>query len=81
MMPSKYFVEFTSNDEEKYQAGFDVCLSIASLDLPLCVICQKLNPQLQSLIDFDMAEIYERSAISETEYQSLKQTGTFFLQF
>ncbi|MCD6046848.1 MAG: hypothetical protein K0S08_495 [Gammaproteobacteria bacterium] len=81
MMPSKYFVEFISNDEEKNQAGFDVCLSIASLDLPLCIICQKLNPQLQSLKDFDMAEVYERSMLSEAKYQTLKQTGKFFLHF
>lgn len=80
-MMKKYFVEFNSAKVENAQAGFDVCLSIASLDLPLCIVCETLTPQLKSLKDFEVGEIFERKQLSDAEYKTLKSTASYFLSF
>ena len=72
-----YCIELLTDD----QAGFDVCLAIAALELPLVVIVRRLTAQIMSLSDFELAQIYERVILSEDEYMRLKKSCEFYLRF
>ncbi|MFX4899048.1 hypothetical protein ABTB86_19625, partial [Acinetobacter baumannii] len=71
-----YLIEFVSEDPDRQQAGFDVCLAIAAIELPLSIKLSVASPPLEqkikSLTDFGMADLcHERE----------KKAGDFYLVF
>lgn len=85
MLNNRYLIEFKQSDEAIGLAGFEVCLALTALDLPLDIIvhnnCAPLIIKLESLKDFGVANVYLQSALTHEQYQKLHQDAKFFLEF
>ena len=78
-----YLIELTSQDTTLQEAGFEVCLAISTLDLPLAIIVNdaELFQQCQSLSDFNCAKVFHSAQLSTSAYHTLKKQAKFFLEF
>ncbi len=84
--PHTYCIEFTPQQTEKQQeAGFEVCLAIASLEYPLLILVPAnekiLYAKLQSLVDFDLAILLTREEVNPETYDELRNQQSFYLEF
>jgi hypothetical protein len=79
----RYLVEFHSLQSELIDAGFDVCLAIVALDLPLHIIVHQAEhaKRCESLKDFGVANIFQKAVLSDVDYQHLKDEAVFCLVF
>lgn len=86
-MTSYYLIEFKSQDLDLHAAGFEICLALTALDLPLHIIIReaaessKLRKQLASLSDYGVATIHPPHQLTAAQYEQLIQNPHFFLCF
>jgi hypothetical protein len=82
---SRYLVEFNSNDIALNMAGFDVCLAITALDLPLDIIVDvsaaALLLKLKSLSDYGISAVYTKKLLTTVEYEALLKNTNVHLFF
>lgn len=82
-----YLIEFTSNDTALHAAGFEICLALTTLDLPLHILLntidddKNLRKQLASLHDYGFATLYDKNKLSKNQIEQLNQTPHFSLCF
>lgn len=86
-MTSYYLIEFKSQDLELHAAGFEICLALTTLELPLHIVMRasaestKLSKQLDSLQDYGIATIHTPTELTAIQYKQLTQNPHFFLCF
>ena len=86
-MSQYYLIEFKSNDAALHAAGFEICLALTTLDLPLNILLStidddtNLRKQLASLDDYGFATLYDKKMLTENQYEQLMQTPHFSLCF
>jgi hypothetical protein len=86
-MEKYYLVAFNSADSAVQQAGFEVCLALTTLDLPLHILLHRdcadenLRKQLASLSDYGFATVHDKNNLTDFAYQQLIQTPHFLLCF
>jgi len=86
-MSPYYLVEFKSNDTNLHAAGFEICLTLTTLDLPLHIVLDtegndnRLRKQLTSLEDYGIATVHNKKMLTKNQYQQLFHTPHFLLCF
>jgi hypothetical protein len=86
IMNNYYLIEFNSQDQNLQAAGFEICLALVTLDLPLNILIDTtlndlLLKQLGSLNEYGSAVIHHKNNLNETQYNLLTQSDHFSLCF